>query len=174
MSWELEFQKSLEQLKKREVFCFAATVVAVDKVNGVCTINDGELELTDVRLSAIIDGNDQKCFVFPKAGSSVLIEPINEDLKQLYVSKYSEVESIYGLIDTTKFTIDKNGFNISRNDENLKQVLNDWQTEFGKLCDELSKVIVSIGTTPNVPVINDIKNTVTVTLKDRLNTILTA
>ena len=174
MSFDLEIQKALEHLKKRDVYCFIATVMEVDKTNGICKIDDGELEYTDVRLSAIIDGNDQKCFVFPKVGSTILVEPINEDIKQLYVSKYSEVESINGLIENTSFLIDKDGFNIARDGENLQTVLNDWQAEFGKLCDELNKVVVSIGVTPNVPVITQIKNKVTVDIKDRLNTILTA
>ena len=173
MSFELEIQKAFEKLKQRDVFCFVATVLEVDKINGICTIEDSDLEYTDVRLSAIIDGNDQKCFVFPKLGSTVLVEPINEDLKQLYVAKYSEVESVSWFIETTSFLMDKNGFKIARENENLKKVLNDWQQQFGKLCDEVSKIYVSIGVTPNVPVIKQIKNTVTTDIKDRLNTILT-
>ena len=172
MSYELEIQKAFEGLKKREVFCFVAQVIEVDKVNGVCTISDNELEYTDVRLSAIIDGNDQKCYMFPKVGSTILVEPINEDLKQLYVAKYSEVESVSWLIESSQFVVDKNGFRIARENESLRTVLNDWQAEFGKLCDEVSKIVVSIGVTPNVPVITEIKTKVTTDIKTRLNTIL--
>lgn len=173
MSWEFEIQKAFEKLKQRDVFCFVAHVLEVNKEQGVCKITDGNLEYTDVRLSAIIDGNNQKCFVFPKVGSTILVEPINEDLKQLYVAKYSQVESVSGLIETTHFLMDKNGFKIARENENLKNVLNDWQDEFGKLCDEINKIYVSIGATPNVLVINQIKQTVTTQIKNRLNTILT-
>ncbi|AUS06485.1 hypothetical protein [Pseudotamlana carrageenivorans] len=174
MSWELELQRALEKLKKREVFCFVAQVTEVDKTNGVCKVHDGELEFTDVRLSAVIDGKNKKCFVFPKVGSTVLVEPINEDLKQLYVSKYSEVESVSWLIETTQFLMDENGFKIARENENLKQVLNDWQEQFGKLCDEVAKIYVSIGVTPNVIEIMKIKNEVSTSIKQRLNTILKA
>lgn len=173
MNFELEIQKAFEKLKQRDVFCFIAKVLEVDKENGVCKIDDGELEYTDVRLSAIIDGNDQKCFVFPKIGSTILVEPINEDLKQLYVAKYSEVESISGIIEETKYIIDKKGFNISRNNENLQTVLNDWMDEFGNLCDEVNKVVVSVGVTPNVGMITKIRTKVTTKIKQRLNTILT-
>lgn len=172
MSWELDIQKAFETLKKREVNCFVATVLEVNKPNGVCTIKDEALEYTDVRLSAIIDGNDQKQFVFPTVGSTVLVEPINEDIKQLYVVKYSQVESITGNIASTHWLIDANGFRFKRNGQDLKAVLNDMFDKFGELCDQLNAVVVVNGTTPNVAAITQIKTSVTTTIKGRLNTIL--
>lgn len=172
MSFELEMQKAFERFKERSVTCFVSTVLEVDKANGVCTVYDGELEYTDVRLSAIIDGNDQKCYVFPVEYSTVLVEPINEDIKQLYVAKYSEVESLTGKIGTTEWLIDNNGYKIERNSENLKDVLNEFMDDFGKLCDELSSVIVINGTTPNVASITLIKTNIETSIKPRLNKIL--
>ncbi|MGC1471549.1 MAG: hypothetical protein WA775_03060 [Psychroserpens sp.] len=172
MSWEHDIQAAFENLKKREVSCFIATVLEVDKANGICTVKDEDLEYTDVRLSAIINGNDQKHYVFPAKGSTVLVEPINEDLQQLYVSKYSQVESMTGKIGTTQWLIDANGYKIQRNDENLKVVLNDYMDKFGELCDQLSAVVVAIGVTPNVPAITLIKNQVATVIKPRLNIIL--
>jgi len=176
MNFDLEIQKAFEALKKRDVYCFVATVLEVDKNTGVCKITDGDLEYTDVRLSAVIDGKQEKVFVFPKVKSTVLVEPINEDLKQLYVAKYSEVESIYGLIDNTEFEIDKDGFLLKRNNEDLKTVLNDFIEEFGKLCDQLNAVVVlpGNGTTPNVAAITAIKTNATTAINQRLNSILKA
>ena len=89
-----ELQKAIGELKKRGVSTFPATVVSVDKANGTCTVNDGELEYTDVQLSAIIDGSKKQMFIYPVIGSSVLVSPIEEKLEWLYVEVYSEVESM--------------------------------------------------------------------------------
>lgn len=173
MSREKEIQDAFERLKQRGVETFVATVTKVQKDTGICSVTDGELEYTDVQLSAVIDADKQKVCVFPKVGSKVLVSPISEDLHRLYVEVVSEVESITGIIETTEFTISNKGYNISRDGENLKEVLNDFIGEFGKLCDELSKVVVSIGVTPNVPAITAIKNNAETVIKKRLNNILT-
>lgn len=174
MSRSKEIQDAFGQLKKRSVETFVATVVEVQKGVGTCTVNDGELEYTDVQLSAVVDSNKQKLLVFPKVGSKVLVSPISEDLHRLYVEVASEVESIRGKIGTSEFMVSTDGYNINRKGENLQTVLDDFIGEFGKLCDELAKVVVSIGVTPNVPNIQQIKNTATATIKKRLNNILTA
>lgn len=174
MSKDKEIQDAFKQLGSREVDTFVATVIAVQKDKGTCTVADADLEYTDVQLSAVLESSKQCLYVFPKVGSKVLVSPISEDLHRLYVEVVSEVESISGTIGTSEFVIDKNGYNINREGENLQTVLDDFIAEFGKLCDELSKVVVSIGVTPNVPVINEIKNTTTTTIKERLNKILTA
>ena len=67
--------------------------------------------------------------------------------------------------------IDKLGYRIDRADENLKQVLTEFQDEVGKICDELNRVVVSVGVTPNVPAITTIKTNINA-LKTRLQTIL--
>ncbi len=172
MSKDKEIQDAFARLKQRNVETFVATVIEVQKDKGTCTVTDDKLEYTDVQLAAVVNTDKQKLFIFSKIDSKVLVSPISEDLHRLYVEVVSEVESISGSIKTTKFTIDKNGYNISREGENLQKVLNDFMMEFGKLCDELNKVVVSIGVTPNVPVITTIKNTVETTIKKRLNSIL--
>jgi len=174
MSFEADIQKAWKKISDRDVFCFVATVTAVDKNKGICSVKDNELEYTDVLLSAVIDANQNKSFVFPAVGSSVLVEPIYEDIQKLYVSKYSEVESLSCMIQNTnylmdengfeakvsnaKFKMDANGFQIKRNNETLKVVLNDF-------IDEVNKIIVVQGTTINVPAM--------ILIKQRLNTVLT-
>ncbi len=172
MNAEKEIQNAFAQLKKRGVETFIVQVTEVQKDKGTCTVTDGKLEYTDVQLSAVVNSDKQKLFIFPKKDSKVLVSPISEDLHHLYVEVVSEVESITGTIGETEFTINEKGYNISREGENLQKVLSDFMTEFGKLCDELNNVVVSIGVTPNVPVITVIKKTVETTIKKRLNTIL--
>ena len=91
---EKELHSAFRKLKQRDVDTFPVKVLSVDKSAGTCKVTDDELEYTDVRLSAVIDGNDKKFYLFPKVGSSVLVSPINEDLKNLYVEAYSEIDGI--------------------------------------------------------------------------------
>ncbi|MEH0008008.1 MAG: hypothetical protein V6Z82_04740 [Flavobacteriales bacterium] len=73
----------------------------------------------------------------------------------------------------SELTIKKDGFVVKQGGESLKQVLNDWQTALYKLCEEVSKIVVSIGVTPNVAAIAEIKQQVQA-IKERLNGILIA
>ena len=73
----------------------------------------------------------------------------------------------------SKLTIKKQGFIVKQGDESLKQVLNDWQAALVKLCEEVSKIVVSIGITPNVAAVAEIKQQIQ-DIKKRLNGILIA
>ncbi len=168
-----KLRKAFENMIKKLPNTFIAKVLEVDKNVKVIKIeDDDEFEFEDVRLTSIIDDSNDKVVKFPKVGSFVLVTRIGNDDDTLFVSAFSEVESIEGIINDTNFNIDAQGYEINRDGENLKEVLNDYIAQFGKLCDELSKVLVSIGTTPNVPVINQIKIETTVQIKQRLNKIL--
>ncbi len=148
----------------------SATVKSVEGDHCTITLKSG-LELTDVKLKATIDG-DNYLLVIPKVGSKVVVLSLSGELDNLSVIKVDEVERIEVIIEDTNFKIDNQGYEINQGGENLKTVFNDYITQFGKLCDELNKVVVSIGVTPNVPVITQIKTEVTQSIKQRLNTIL--
>lgn len=120
-----ELTEAFRRLKKRDVDTFPAVVVSVDKEKGTCVIDSDGLELPDVQLSAIIDGNDKKFYLFPKVGSSVLVSPINEDLHRLYVEEYSEIESLDLKIELVRFQVDKDGFLLQKQNETLKQLMTD-------------------------------------------------
>lgn len=172
MSFQKDLQDAFSNLKKRAVSTFPATVLSVDIDEGTCVVEANDLEYTEVRLASVIDDSNNKFFIFPKVQSSVLVSPINEDELQLYVEVYGEIDRLSLKIESTELDIDQAGFKFNREGENLKEVMNDLISEFGKLCDELSKVVVSIGVTPNVPVINQIKAKATIDVKERLNKIL--
>ena len=128
-----ELQKAIEKLKKRGVSTFPATVESVDKANGTCTVNDGELEYTDVLLSSIIDGSKKQMFIYPVIGSSVLVSPIEEKLEWLYVEVYSEVEQVDWNIESVKFNFDKNGFLLKKQNETLAKLMSDLLKEIQKM-----------------------------------------
>lgn len=120
-----ELLKAFRQLKKRDVDTFPAVVVSVNKEQGTCTVKADDLEFTSVQLSAIIDGNDKKFYLFPKVGSSVLVSPINEDLHRLYIEAYSEIESLSIVVETVTFQMDAAGFLLQKENETLKALMID-------------------------------------------------
>lgn len=122
---EKDLQDAFRKLKQRDVDTFPVEVVSVNKTQGTCSVTDDNLTYTNVRLSSVIDGNNKKFFLFPKVGSSVLVSPINEDLKNLYVEEYSEIESLELVINTVEFKIDQDGFLLKKENETLKKLVED-------------------------------------------------
>ncbi|WP_432221250.1 hypothetical protein ACRASX_11000 [Flavobacterium sp. TMP13] len=120
-----ELTEAFRRLKKRDVDTFPAVVVSVDKDKGTCVVEADGLKLLDVQLSAILDGNNQKFYLFPKVESSVLISPINEDINRLYVEAYSEIESLDLNIEQVQFQVDKEGFLFQKENETLKRLMSD-------------------------------------------------
>jgi len=125
MSVDKDLQDAFAGLTKRSFDTFSATIVSVDKEKGTCVINDDILEFTDVRLSSIIDENQNKIYLFPKKGSSVLVSKINNDIHTLYIEAYSEIEEYYLKINDSEFNIDDSGILIKKGDENLQLLMLD-------------------------------------------------
>lgn len=125
MSLDKDLQDAFVGLTKRDADTFTAIVVNVDREKGTCIINDGSLEFIDVRLSSIIDENQNKIYLFPKEGSSVLVSKINNDIHELYIEAYSEIEEYYLKIDDSEFNVDQSGVLIKKGDENLQLLMLD-------------------------------------------------
>jgi hypothetical protein len=123
-------------------------------------------------INSVIENTSDKLIMYPKINSVVTIG-ISTTNNYAVILSVSEVEKIYFKNDEADFTFDSSGFQFNRDGENLKEVFNSFQESFGKLCDELAKVVVSIGVTPDVPAIQQIKNEVINTNKNALNKILT-
>jgi hypothetical protein len=120
-----ELQDAFRKLNERGVDTFAVKVVSVNKQEGTCKVNDGELDYFGVQLSAVVDDNQNNFYLFPKVGSWVLVSPINEDIHRLYVEAYSEIESLALVIETVKFRVDKDGFLLKKQNETLKGLMSD-------------------------------------------------
>jgi hypothetical protein len=56
-----------------------------------CTVMVGELEVTEVRLKATVNGDGNYLLAEPKVGSRVLVGSLSGDLKELAVIKCDEV-----------------------------------------------------------------------------------
>ncbi|MCT2563945.1 hypothetical protein [Chryseobacterium herbae] len=120
-----DLQTAFAKLGKRSVDTFPAEVVSVDKVNGVCKVSDGQLEYDEVQLSATVEENGKRFYLFPKIGSYVLVSPINEDLHRLYVEFFSEIEDFDLKIGVTELQIDSEGFLLKKENETLKELMSD-------------------------------------------------
>lgn len=125
---EKALQDAFRKLKKRDVDTFPAKVISVDKLKGTCVVSDDEIEYTNVQLSSVVDGKENKFFLFPAVGSSVLVSPINEDLKRLYIEAYSDIESLDLNIKTVEFKISESGFLLKKENETLKGLISDLLT----------------------------------------------
>lgn len=118
-------QDAFKMLGSRNVDTFPAEVVSVDKENGVCKVSDGQIEYSDVQLSATVEENGKRFFLFPKVGSFVLVSPINEDLHRLYVEFFSEIEDFDLKIGNTQLQINEEGFLLKKENETLKKLMSD-------------------------------------------------
>lgn len=123
-----ELQDAFRKLGKRDVDTFPVHVVSVDKEKGTCIVSDDEIEYTDVQLSSVVDGQKNKFYLFPAVGSSILVSPINEDLKRLYVEAYSEIESLDLQIKAVQFKVTESGFLLKKENETLKGLISDLLT----------------------------------------------
>lgn len=102
---------------------FTAKVKSVD--GETCNVELEGLTLTDVRLRAVVNGENSKILVTPKTDSYVLVVDLAGNLSQLAVVGYSEVEKIE--VDTDKIIF--NG----GNNEGLIQIK--------KLTDKLNELV---------------------------------
>ncbi|WP_299682965.1 hypothetical protein [uncultured Tenacibaculum sp.] len=172
MGKDKDLQNAFRHLTHKEPQTFIATVTKVDKEKKTIEIIDTDgFDFDDVRLTSVIDDTN-KVVQFPKEETSVLVSRIGDDDNTLFVSAISEVESIEGTIEDTHFHIDKDGYIFEKGDVRLKDIINEIQNQIGSLCDEVNKIVVSIGVTPNVAAITQIKTAVTDTLNTELDKIL--
>ncbi|WP_312399482.1 hypothetical protein [Chryseobacterium sp.] len=164
--------QSLKDLLKRfPIEIDTAKVISVEDdschVESLTTGND----FFDCSMNSLIENKENRLLITPKIGSVVTIGIYSVNNLAVIIA-VSEVEKIYFKNEKADFTFDSNGFEFNRDGENLKNVINDFQDGFGKLCDELSKVVVSIGVTPDVPAIKKIKTEIITQNKNALNKIL--
>ncbi|SDE77130.1 hypothetical protein [Riemerella columbipharyngis] len=155
-------QDALRALGKRGVDTFPAQVVSVDKNAGTCTVNDGVLDYTDVRLSAGIEAGAKRYFIFPKVGSWVLVSPIQEDLHNLYVEAVSEVESIELKIEGVELGINPDGFLLKKENETLKTLMVD-------LLEAIKRMKFTTNMGPTIKLINEAEFTA---IENRFKTFL--
>ncbi len=181
-------QRALQGLSFREGAIFPAVVQSVNKTDKSLSVVDAQaLEYPDVRLTATLSDRD-KIAVYPRVESSVLVSKIGGSDNTLVCIAYSEVEAVEGQLEETAFSIDKAGVHIEQNETKIsidkggfhlkrkgKNLYNTLEKLFGSvqsLCDETAKIVVSVGTTVDIPAVNRIRQNIENTVKRDLNDIL--
>ncbi len=87
---------------------FTATIKSV--ADTTCIIDLGGLELTDVRLRAVVNNDQDRLLITPTVGSRVLVGDLsNGACRDLAVLGYAEVDKLELAIGDKKIAIDKNG-----------------------------------------------------------------
>lgn len=119
-----DLQDAFKNLTQPKGVSFPAKVVSVDKVKGICVVNDGELDYTDVQLSATIE-DDKRFLILPKVGSFVIVAPINADIHRLMVIMVSEITEVIARTETAEFSFNDNGFLLKKQNETLKSLMSD-------------------------------------------------
>ena len=81
---------------------FRAKVLSVDKTNDTCDVEPirGGAKYLDVKLKSVINPTDSKILVYPKVGSVITVSIVDNNTADVFVSQYSEFESI--LIENKK------------------------------------------------------------------------
>jgi N-acetylmuramic acid 6-phosphate (MurNAc-6-P) etherase len=78
--------------KSNNVLLFNATVKSVE--GDVCTVVYKDIELTDIKLTALKDGSETKLLIIPAQDSDVTVIDTTGELRDCFILKYSEIEEI--------------------------------------------------------------------------------
>jgi hypothetical protein len=145
----------IKRIAKHDGEVLAGKVKEVDGES--CTVEVDGLEFYNVRMQARVQAGQKGFRIKPKIGSSVLIEKMdgNGD-SEYFVTMYSEFESVTADVNGVRLFIDENGFTLKKGTVNLVDVIDDFMGQVKALNEELQKVVVVIGVTPNVAALQGI------------------
>jgi hypothetical protein len=123
MTKKEQIRQSLRRLASVEgpVQTILAKVLNVNPELFICTVLDDETEINEVRLRPVLNGK-QSITVYPKEGSWVLIQRIEEDLEWIVVA-VDEIDKIRISIDDMLFEMKNGKYLVMSGDDSLKDVL---------------------------------------------------
>lgn len=128
---------------------FPAKIKSIDGTK--CSILIGQLELSDVRLRAVINNEDDKILVTPKVGSQVLVADLSGgNYRDLAVMKYSEVEKIEIKVANMEVVVNGGKISIKNASQNLYDLL-------VELIDAINALTVTTATGPSGTPINAVQ-----------------
>ena len=116
------YGKIAEKLKavvQKGIVCDVLILTAQVKSVGemTCTVCIDDLELTDVRLRAVVNTETEQLLIKPKTGSYVLIADLSGgSFSKFAVISYSEIESVNLKIGEQTLLINKDGFVLNGGD----------------------------------------------------------
>lgn len=98
-----------------------AEVKDVDETTKTCTLTDDGIDIYEVRLRPVLDGNES-ITILPTVGTWALAIRI-EDEDDWMVIHAGQIDKYIIVIGTCEFVITAGGFEISKGSDNLKDIL---------------------------------------------------
>ena len=146
------FQKFLDKhLQNKAIRTIGiGTATEITELNCM-VLRDGQPELHDVRFHATETKPGSRHIMIPADGSSVIYAIIDNQDTEAVMLMCSEVDRVIYEVGTMKYELDENGHLIQAGNEKLSTALTDF-------IDEVAKVIVINGRSPDVPALLKIKN----------------
>ena len=151
MSPDEVFKKLLDKSQRKGSIREIGEGRAVNTTESNCTVlRDGQPELHDVRFHATEGTPGSRITMIPADQSSVIYAIIDQQDTEAVILKCSEVEKVLIHVGSVKYEIDSAGHLISGANDTLKTILTDF-------INEVRKIIVVNGTSPNVAALDAIK-----------------
>lgn len=142
----------LEKANRAHSISEVGAGIAREVTTQTCTVErGGQATLYDVRLAAIEDASQSYCIAYPAEGSSVIYGIIDSDKRDAVLIRCSAIDRVAVFVGTTELVISADGYLVKRGNDTLQKLL-------GELIDEVTKIIVVNGTSPNVAALTSIKN----------------
>jgi hypothetical protein len=99
-------------------------VVSVDEAEGVCVINDGDIDVYDVRLRPVITAN-QGVTLFPAVGSFVLAIRIEQSDEWLLIAA-EKIDKCRVVVGNIEAELDGEKVLLKKGSDDAKKLLNDF------------------------------------------------
>lgn len=141
MSKEAEIKKLLREIVGKDNYLIRGTVTKITGQTCSVKLNSG-LEVSDVKLKALITDENDYYLLFPVEGSGVLMLMENNDVRNLTVVKVDKVE---------KFEFSQNGLKIEFDSKTKKVGIKNNDASLLDIMKELSNVLkgFKVNTTGN-------------------------
>lgn len=151
-----KLRKLLTPPTKAGASVFTATIVSVERET--CTIDLNGDRYSEVSLRVTQGNITDKLLLVPKVDSEVTVVDFNGDMTALKVIAVEQLEKVSYTVGTVSCEVDKDGYKVERAGVNLKAVIDG-------VVDEISKIVVVQGTSPNVPALLQLKQQIAQVLK---------
>lgn len=153
------FQNFLDKTMSSRAVRTIGVGIATQITDASCTVErDGQPSLYDVRFHATETKPGSRHVMIPAEGSSVLYGIIDNQQVEACILMCSEVDKVVMNVGSAKYELDRTGHLIQVDNDKLSKVLSD-------LIDEVSKIIVINGRSPNVAALSLIKTKINKILK---------
>jgi hypothetical protein len=148
------FASLLNKAHDKNAVITIGTGTATEVTTAGCTVlRDGQPELFDVIFHASDEQPQNYITVIPKEGSEVIYGVVENQRTEAVILKVSEIDKVIIKIGTVRHEIDDTGHLVKKGNDTAAKILSDF-------IDEVTKIIVINGRSPNIPALTLIKERV--------------